>query len=163
MCLYNLPENGDVASITFDQRDFSETGGGALQYGIYDSSGNLKGVTAAGVNTAGRSWVTLNFSPALSLTAGDYWLAVLFDDRTQIWYDSGAANQWGTNVDAYSDGFADPMGTLSYNAWAMSIYATYTPTAAAGGAGSFLTRELTLTLPTPWNKRFPIFKPRLLL
>ena len=147
-CLFNLPENGNVTSISWSQRDYNESGGTAITYGIYNASNVFKGATQAGVTTAGRTWVTLNYGSPLSLTSGDHWLAVLLSARTEFWYDSGSANQWKTNADTYSDGFADPFGSASMNAWKMSIYATYT----AGATLQTVTDSLALSESVLRNK-----------
>lgn len=142
MSLYPLSVAGDVSSISCYQRDYNEVGGGGLTFGIYDASGTFKGATAAGVNTATSAWVTLTFSSPVHLVAGDYWLSVLLDDRTEFRYDAGVTNQYGTNGDDYSDGFANPMGSLSYSDYKLSIYATYT----ASGGGQSLTFGFSQTV-----------------
>lgn len=128
---FTLSENAELTSITAQIRDYAESGqANAVRYGVYNSSGDLEGSTNVGNTPAAWAAVTLDFASPLSLNAGEYWLMEIFGARTEFRYDAGGINQYFTNGDTFSDGFADPMGSGSNQNWALEIYATYTPVGA---------------------------------
>lgn len=132
-CNFTLSENGDVTALTAYLKEYDGVGQtNGTVFGIYDSSNNLEGQTEYGDIPAAASWVTLDFASPISLTAGDYWLTVLVDVRTEIHYDAGDAGQTkGDYPDDFTDGLSDPFGGAEWtDSFEVSIYANYT----TGGA-----------------------------
>ena len=138
-------------------------GSGNSRCAIYDASLNLKGQTDIINPLVLNSWN--NFACNIALTAGDYFIVFWSGQNPQWTYDAGAANQFlYKNMGGAPGDFPDPLTSVSYAAWAMSIYATYTPAVAGDGAtGQAFARDLTLTLRKPFSQRFPKFIPRALL
>lgn len=69
-------------------------------------------------------WNTFTFL-SQRLEAGDYWIGLISDGAWKIKMDTGDANQTAWYNDTYSDGPADPFGSVSSQAYELSIYATY--------------------------------------
>lgn len=136
VCRFELTVAGDVESISWYGR--KSGGGGSFDaYGIIydDSSGALnalKGTTTSTTVTTTAQWYTFTFSSAVSLSAGYYWIGIIFPgigggDRPIAYYDAGAGNQEAFNADSYPPN--DPFGTPTYHDHEVSVYATYTATA----------------------------------
>jgi len=123
-CIYNLSEAGDVSKVTF------YTGGTCnMKMAIYDVSGGVPNNLLATSNPVaiGSSFAWVDFPLTISLAAGDYALCWLFDATNYFKYDAGSTNQHGYKAATYPT-FPNPYGTPAANqAWAVSIYATYTP------------------------------------
>lgn len=134
---FQLTEGGDVSKITFYTKQYYATTT-KIKCGIYDDSAGapnaLKGTSAEVTLPTSWAWVDFTFSPAISLTAGYYWLAIIVGEAgaasAGVKYNADTA-QTGLNADAYADGFADPFGTPTYYDFIISIYATYTPVVVA--------------------------------
>lgn len=134
-CLYPCTEAGTGTSMSAYCSDYNDAGkANALRMGFYNTSNALLGSTAVGNIPASSTWVPLNFIGSPSLSVASYWLTAQDDDlRTEINYDTGSAGQTkGNYPDDFADGLSDPFGTAEWTeAFALSIYLTYTP--AAGG------------------------------
>ena len=128
-CRYQLTENGIVSKITAYIAGDEVTA--HVKAGIYrDNSGTpstLVGESEEVMVPPIDGWYEFNFPFPISLLAGYYWLSILQLEKIVIFYDSGTINQFAENGDSYSDGFSNPFGGSNYEDWAMSIYATYTP------------------------------------
>lgn len=133
---FNLPENGDVTSITAYVRLASTAGdtSALVTCAIYDSSGNFIDNTEEKLITnTSFSWVTFNFSSPASLTAGDYQLFAAGSDDADNPAMADVTSNPGTGLIQASFGygtFPDPHSAGSF-AGEPSIYATYTPTATS--------------------------------
>lgn len=128
-CLYTLSESGSISSVSFYLKDYSGVSrSDSMYFGIYNSSGDLEGQTEVGTIPSSFQWVTLDFGSPLSLNADDYYIAALVSYRVEIKYASGDADQTiGDYPDDIADGMSDPFGSAEWtNAWATSIYASYT-------------------------------------
>ena len=131
------------------------------------SSSDIENITLTTTPTY-YTFTSVSGDPVLAST--DYLLGVeadYIDQKIYVSYDTGDTDQRHKDDHTWTGSLPNPFvvglhGTIKY-----SIYATYTPTGGAGGeaVGSFqgLARDLTLTLPTPFSKRFPKFKPRILI
>lgn len=127
---YNLAEDGDVESVT---AYIDDTGTGNKQYAIYDSNQDYKDNTEKSDFDGTEDWHKLDFSSALSLSSGDYWLLAASDSEDedlvdQIHYDSADSEIGGyqsTTSSAWVDNW--PSSTdLTFPERKYSIYATYT-------------------------------------
>ncbi len=80
--------------------------------------------STAAVTNPSAGWNTFTFASPVSVTPGDYLVGIIADfdfvlDRSasgeEVWWDD----------DTYSDGAADPWGTLNFQAIRLSIYAIF--------------------------------------
>ena len=107
--------------------------------GIYNAAKSLQRDTAGGSTPTAAAWVTLNLDSAAALAEGVvYWLAWNWDGTSTYYYDVVDQHDNTYIASTYVHGTlpAGPLGTMSYssvNGQKISIYATYTPTAAGGG------------------------------
>jgi fibronectin type 3 domain-containing protein len=95
------------------------------------SPGALKATSAevtVAKNVAG-AWVDFTFNPAVTLPAGNYWIALHAGATSGIvrLYGGTASGAGRTAVDTYSDGPSDPFGTATSVNSAWSMYASATP------------------------------------
>lgn len=113
-------------------------------------------------NTDGPGWVHSTGNYDATALAGSPIAIGFHGESISAWYyDAGAAKQTQWNFDAYADGPTDPFGAKTDRSEEISVYATYTPAAAAAGADK-TKMELTMLLTAPFSKRFPKFTPRFL-
>lgn len=101
--------------------------------GIYsDNSGAPDALSVASsevtITSSAGSWFDFTIADTALTASTDYWLAVIIGTQEcGYFYDAGTNNQQANNADTYSDGFADPFGSPSYNDRDVSIYCTYSP------------------------------------
>lgn len=136
--LFTMPESGRVTKLT---ARLDGSGGGAgtqVVKGVIYANGSTYPTTRKGTSievtiTAGQTAgeVDFEFSPAVFLTAGDYWLDLHSGTTTNVarYYRNTTG---GTLVSAITDTYSDgPLSTIpagaTISAHQMSIYATYTP------------------------------------
>jgi len=130
---FTLTEDGEVSKISL----YCEVNGDIpAKCAIYDSIAtvptNLEGETAE-VNLLAvdpAAWVDFVFVAPLALSAGDYYLVYFAGNANiELWYDNVGLTHWDPN--AYPN-FSDPFVSAGNVVREISIYATYTPSAAAG-------------------------------
>jgi len=124
--LENLPEDGDVESVTvYLSASASYTTRAAYIYGgSAGSVGSLLATTNTATVATAAAWNTFTFATAYSATSGDFWLQSPFSGdngksapRLTIYYDTGGATNEGAQ-------YASDAG-YTYNTNIYSIYATY--------------------------------------
>jgi len=134
-CKYDLLEDGDVTKITM----WFQTAAIHIRFAIYTenagSPNTLLAETAEG-STVANNWVSIAITK--SLTAGTYWLCWRLEDSSASKKDAGGVNQEigsasGQGYGAFPGAFPT-VGSAKFN-YAVSIYATYTPS----GGGQDLT------------------------
>ncbi len=95
-----------------------------------DSSGNpaspIGGTTAQMPVPTTASWVDFTFSTPVSLSAGNYWLVIIYDSGLSWYYNTGGTSAW--NFITYSNEPTSSFGTHTDRTDKISIYATYTTT-----------------------------------
>ena len=119
-------DSGDVTSITVYLASWAI--GEEIKAALYQGLSSFEFATEERTTGGVTGWHTFNFSPAQSITAQIYQIAMFFDDDVIIYYDTGgAANSSGYTNAVY------PTWASSLNGYTSpySIYATYTP---SGGA-----------------------------
>lgn len=132
-----LTEDGDVTMISWygNNPDLYTAN---IKAAIYDdaagSPNNLVGVSQERTFDGTIQWWDFTVSPAVSLSAGIYWITVWSGASRRWYYDVVVPNIWAYDTVTY-DGWEDPWVELGVLNWDMSIYATYTPAAppAVGG------------------------------
>ncbi len=141
--VYTAPANGTVTSISWYGR-VQVAGSGAAA--IYSDSGGAPNVVLAQSSVVSvptvAGWNTFTLSQAIT-SGTPYWLCVTKDQNYDTQYDTGAANQSTYDVGTPGATFPSPWpGGSSFLNWAISIYATYTPSGGATVVPSH--RRLTL-------------------
>jgi len=132
---FTLPTPGRVTKITALVSNTGTSHAACNVMGLIyaDSSKALKGATAAVAvaDNQAKGAVDCTFASAVSLTAGDYYLAIFGDGTADglAFYNNVAGGTSGYNSDTYVGGPADPMGTLTASSVLYAVYATYTPDA----------------------------------
>jgi len=130
LCRFFLPENGEVTSVRIYGRGLIERPAiGVLYSDLNGSPDQLLGMTNERWVYDNLGWWGFTFSTPLKLSSGYYWIGIHTTDRFEIRWDSGEQNQMAWNGDNYIDGPTNPFGSASFLAYAMSVYAVYTPTA----------------------------------
>jgi hypothetical protein len=123
--VYALPEDGTVTSITC-YLDY-DSGSTDAQFGIYDTSGNLKGKTGTVVAESAGAWETANLITPVALSAGDYILCVWIKAAgTYTKYAAGDVNQMKDEPGNTWSTWPDPGDFSNLGNSKVSIYATYT-------------------------------------
>lgn len=170
VCKYTMPENGTITKITAYIRNSGATNGKAAIYSDNAGAPNVKHAESNEVSIgAGYSWVDFTISHVNNAGSVPLWLGVCVDDGWQQKYDAGAANQQAYKevvYPAYPDPYGAPDG---YQAFAFSIYATYTPSAEVTPLGNIaqLATQMHILihkqLPklNPFKNRFQNFVPRI--
>lgn len=136
-----LPGNGQISNITA-YLEWDGSGSNNVKAVIYNDNsgfpGSKRAESTARTFTTTPSWVTFTFSPAVSLTAGTYWLSILGQEPGIYgYYDSGAANINFFKDSAPYPTAMDPASGFSLSSHNNSIYAVYTATAAPFTLDSF--------------------------
>jgi len=131
--IFTLPEDGYVTKITLYLNRGPQSS--HVKCAIYNVDVNgvptsLRGTTEEIlVNWATPRWQDFNFPDPISLPAGKYRLAYMWDN-TIVTYDdefSGPENCYADKPITYSQEPTDPFGTVAkWRAYEKSIYATYT-------------------------------------
>jgi hypothetical protein len=128
---FQCAENGTATSLSWYGK--ANSGTISVRLGIYSDNGGapnaLLGYTSEITNVGTTpQWWTANLVSSVSLQANTwYWLCFIVSGASGYYYDTGTANYGAYNSDAYSDGFANPFGTPTYDNKELSIYCTYTP------------------------------------
>ena len=125
-----------AAGVATDMRAYLNVAANrANKMAIYDNAGNLVAGTNEVVVTAAGTpgWITFTFGANPNITAVEYWLTVWSDNsgETNLYYTPGQAgesNRWQQAV-GYN-GWPDPWAPATANEIKVSVYCTYTPTAA---------------------------------
>lgn len=133
MSRYQLSANANVTSLSFYGR-WGGSGSSTLNKGyIYADSGGapaqLMGTTnEIIVDSIISQWWTLEFPSPVSLSPGTYWLGVVGEQPgTNSYRDFGDPTQFAYKDNAYypSEPIDPCQSPSGYNAYAVSIYATY--------------------------------------
>lgn len=132
---FTLTESGSISKLTGHVSN-NDTGhqachGKAILYS--DNTGTPNALLATGsevaiADNAAVAWVDFAFASNVNLTAGNYWLGIIWDSTaTGVDLKSAATGGNGNrNSDNYSDGASNPWLTSSPATWQFAIYATYT-------------------------------------
>lgn len=143
-CRYQLTEDGTLTGISVYNDD--ATPEGTVRMAIYDESGGLPNNIVVGptdAQAAVTGWNTVS-GLSVALSAGYYWIAAYWTIVQTLGraHDAGASGQLQVRL---ATEFPDPFGTPDAEAdYAVSIYATYTPSVVVGGVTN---PYLVLTLP----------------
>ena len=115
-----------------------------IRVAIYaDNSGSVGALLAESPTkeseTNAMYWETFSM-PSVPLTAGNYWLAICFDDADlRIQYvPSGGTGSTGNTLNAVENGYDDPWDENTTNNYVLSIYAT------TGASGTFTTAFISV-------------------
>jgi hypothetical protein len=125
-CKFTAPENANVTRISVYMR--GESGTINVIASIWDGAASgalLSSSSAVSVTTSVDWW---NFTVFASVVSGQtYWLGVEASGNHRYYYTSGAANQWVAQWTISYPTVPNPWDSLSesYQAYQMSIYATY--------------------------------------
>jgi hypothetical protein len=121
------------------------SGSGYAKCAIYsDSNGNpgspIGGATSQISVSSSAGWVDFWYSSPVSLSAGYYWLVLIYNGDGNWYYSSGGVSAW--NYVSYSSEPVSPFGTHTDRSDLISIYATYTTSSSSsssssGSAGTF--------------------------
>ena len=112
------------------------TGNQVMRMLVYTDSAGVPGtkrVTSAEVTVRdgqAAGWVHFTVSPAVSLSAGTYWIVSHHGPNSNTirrYRDTGTTGSTKYNTDSYSDGASSSFGTASNGSAIFSFYATYTP------------------------------------
>ena len=128
---FTLSETGSVTKISKYIGSYAY-GAGNSKCAIYTNVAGVPSVLK--VQSAELTGLTLNawndftVSPAVELTAGDYWILFWSQQNPEHTYDSGPANYGIVKSQIYG-AWDDPFSGGTYYARLYSIYATYTPAA----------------------------------
>ena len=131
---YVLSEDGCVSQITIYGSAVS--GSFAMKACIYDDDGgdpgNLKGVSSETSVGTNEQWWTFTFDPAVSLSAGTYWMGWNHDGTVDFDYFYVAASGEGRySTSTTYDVWPNPAGSLNNTDKSFCVCATYT----TGGGG----------------------------
>jgi len=132
---FDLGEDGNVSQITIYGK--AATGSIHMKACIYDDDGepnNLKGVSSATTVNTTLQWWTFTFDPAISLTAGTYWLGWNHDGGGSAYdftYYYVTATGEGRYLNCDYDDWPNPIGNMNTTNKSFCVCATYTP---SGGA-----------------------------
>lgn len=113
-CKYNCPTSRTIDAILwYGQRVTVAIKAKAMIYA--DSAGSPGALLATSQEitdiTTTPAWHSFPFATPVTLTATDYWLGIIVDDGTAVYYrDAAAADQTWINADTYEDGPSDPFG-----------------------------------------------------
>ncbi len=117
------------------------SGSGSAKCAIYsDSGGNpgspIGGVTAQMSVPSSAGWVDFTYSTPVSLSAGNYWLVLIYNGDGNWYYNSGGTSAW--KYVTYSNEPVSPFGSHTDRSDLISIYATYTTSASSSSSsGTF--------------------------
>ena len=125
---------------------------------VYDAGGTGGAAGAKKIESSQQSiaspfnpeWLQIVVSPAITLAAGTYWGMVHSSGpaNTNFYLADVATAALAFNTDTYSDGAADPAGTMSTDNFQLSMCLEGTPTSGGVGGGSGDTTPPTLTAVT---------------
>jgi hypothetical protein len=146
------------------------SGYGNAKCAIYsNSNGNpgspIGGATAQMSVPTTAGWVNFAYSTPVSLSAGYYWLVLIYNQNGNWYYSSGGVSAW--NYISYSSEPVSPFGTHTDRTDLISIYATYTtsgstptptttPTPTAAPTVTPTPTPTTTPTPTPTATPSPI-------
>jgi len=167
-----LSEEGDVSKISW--YGYLLTSAKNFRAGIYaDSagspSGSVLGETQETEVGTSPQWWDFTFASPLHLTAANYWLFIFQDagGGTLKWYREDATAQFAYQMATYPN-WPDPISADKQD-YIMSIYATYTPSAAPKGNITTLASQMGILIHkqfpklNPFKKRFPKFMPKVVI
>lgn len=113
---------------------------------IYDATGTGGAPGAKVFESAEQSivspfnaeWVQVPVSPTKTLAAGTYWIFIISAGtaNTNYYLANAVAGALNFNTDTYSDGAADPAGTMSTDNFQLSACLEGTPSTGGSGGGS---------------------------
>ena len=139
---FALTEAGDVSKVSAyidNQGDGHQACD--IRVGIYDDDGSeglaatlMDSATLAVSDNQAAGWVDIEFSSAVSLTAGNWWLAIQGSASADgcMMYGQAGSGLLHVSIDAWADGMDSPPATPFFgDAYNLCIYATYT---TGGGA-----------------------------
>lgn len=155
-CNFTLTEAGDVIEIKAYVADYFAMLPAKMKCAIYLASDkSLQGNVSSEVtlSSAGAAWQTFTFSPAISLTAGNYYLSMDEDQYINRYYDAGATNQNYYAAKTYADFPPASISAESYENRKFSIYATYT-TGGAENVSSVLNSPANASTVTSFQQSF---------
>jgi hypothetical protein len=141
---YALPTAGSVGRLSIYLLPGGVSGSQVLKGVIYADSGGAPGALLGTSeqltysSASGSGWYAMKFATPVKLAAGNYWIGVITGatgDVAGFRYDSVAGAR-DYNANSYSSGPTNPFGTPTTDAEQMSLYATYTPSAAVPVATS---------------------------
>jgi len=132
---FSLSSGGNVTKLTaYVNAMFGGNAKGFIYSDISGEPNSLQGTTAeVAVNTSGSpAWVDFTFASSVGLSAGTYWLGLIFDNGGDInHYTDSSGGYRRVDADTYSDGPASSWGASdTSDDDLLSIYATYTPVTA---------------------------------
>jgi hypothetical protein len=128
-CLFTLPVNGNIASITARTIAYSANlHFKALLCSHADPSTILAVGDAQVIPTGASAWVTSTFASPYSAAAGAYILGLVCEGYLDFKCDAGDANQTHKETDNNYGTPTAPSG-MTHSDEKLSIYATYTPSA----------------------------------
>lgn len=132
--LWNLPAQLSIGRITLFSEDTAGTAG-TLDIGIYSENGNTKFIdVTTGSVSANDTFYTTAVSPAVTLTAGNYYMCIVPNGTAdvQITMHRGNNGFWNTNPSS------EPVygGVLTVTAG--TLPATFDPTALTGATAQML-------------------------
>ena len=170
---YTLSEQGSFTKVSaYLDGAGPGSGGEVLRAVIYADSGGVPGALRATTATStiahgqAAGWVDFSISPAVTLPPGDYWLTLQAGAVTQGARRYGVAQtgfeKW--NLDAFSDGPADPFGTANTGDWRWSLYATYNPSPPPPsprtiGTTTVYNNTLSVYADNKWGNRYTLSEP----
>ena len=136
---FALPSAGTLSKLSLYLQPTGTAGTQSFEGVVYAESAGAPGALLASTtalafkSTSTAGWYELNFSAAVKLAAGSYWLGFISGSTAGIGafrYEKVTAGL-DYNVNPYTSGPSNPFGSATIVALRPSLYATYTPTGSA--------------------------------